>query len=173
MHGTHRTRPFADRGGDPLHRTAADITDCEHARHRRLERQRDACRERGPLVIASGNERSVRMNPFASSSNAPPSHAVAGSAPMKQKRPEQPTVRRSPVGVCSRMTWSRWPSPASARTCVSVKSFDSWVGVDPLDEIVRHAVRRGRCCGSRSTPDCPAARGRSRPGRRSCRHRPR
>ena len=31
----------------------------------------------------------------------------AASAPMKQKSPEQATVLRSPVGVCSRVTWSR------------------------------------------------------------------
>ena len=93
-----------------------------------------------PAMIASGSERSVMMKPSRSSATQSPSHAVAGSAPMKQNRPEQSTVRRSPLGVCSSVTWLRWLSPASARTSVCGEHVDAVVGFDPFDQVVRHRV---------------------------------
>ena len=54
VHRTHRARSFADRRRDPLQRAVAHVADGEHARHRRLERQRVARGERGPVRIGPG-----------------------------------------------------------------------------------------------------------------------
>ena len=43
--GAHRARPLADRGRDPFDRTAANVADREHPRHRGFEGQRVACAE--------------------------------------------------------------------------------------------------------------------------------
>ena len=90
VHRAHRARPLADRGGHPLQRAVAHVADREHPGHRRLERQRVARRERRPVGdrrrAASG--RSGR-SPGRRARPRRRSHAVAGSAPMKQNRPGQ------------------------------------------------------------------------------------
>ncbi len=48
VHRPHRTRAFADRGGNALERAVAHVADREHSRHRRLERQRITSGERVP-----------------------------------------------------------------------------------------------------------------------------
>ena len=142
MHGAHRARSLADRGGDPLDRAVAHVADGEHAGHRRLERQRVArpANVASPRTV-SGSERSVRTKPLASSATASSSQAVAGSAPMKQKSPEHSTVAALAGGRVLERHVSRCSSPASARTSVVAEQLDPRVGVDPLDEVVRHAVR--------------------------------
>ena len=64
---------------------------------------------------------------------------MAGSAPMKQNRPAQPTVRRSPVAVCSSVTCSRWLSPVERAHLGVREELDARVGLDALDQVARHA----------------------------------
>ena len=93
---------------------------------------------------------------------------------MKQNRPEHvdgaPLAgRRVLEGRVARDGCRR----ATPRTSVWVTHVDAGVGLDPLDEILRHRL------GERAAGARPATRGtsagpcRSRPGRPSCRRRPR
>ena len=79
----HDHRALADGGRHPLHRTAAHVTDGEHAGSGRLERQRPAARTvamgRRPPPLRARRARSRRS----SRPTASPSQLVCGSAPMK------------------------------------------------------------------------------------------
>src|SRR4051794_29809234 len=67
----YRARSFTDRGRDTLERTMPHVADCEHARHRGLERQRLAHAERGGFQRRGGQRTIGQYEPSGVESHQP------------------------------------------------------------------------------------------------------
>ena len=105
-----------------------------------------------PRASASGSWRSVRMNPSRSSSDVvcEPGGRGCRTDEAEQARAGQSSAAHRCRCVLERHLLEMIAHRRVPRTSTSVTRLDIRVGLDPLDQVVRHASARGRAGGSRS-----------------------
>ena len=141
MHRAHRARALADRGGDALQRAVAHVADREHAGQRRLERQRRARRERRPSTTLVG-QRAIGED----EAGAVERHRVAepGGRRLGADEAEQPGARRRCAArrwACARASPARGGRRRASAAHLGVREHvDARVGLDALDQVVRHRL---------------------------------